>query len=250
MEFFLEQMFFEQKTIYETPWEKLDPPWLRFSEKTGDMLALSGAGVWLSELHGEITIPVTKRYETNVRSIYASTPKAKVVPMASIGRIFNDEGVAITPGLSLSIGNGSIAPRDSEIDYYEHIYNTLGVPSQERWNSCPLEKASKLVSQKPVPKGEYIFVHDDPSRDYHINPNLLPDIPVYPLVNDGDSILSFADVIYNAIEGHVMDSSFFWLAEHLPRKGKWYLHRYVKSAYLDVWSDFKRKQEWTIINGP
>jgi hypothetical protein len=61
------------------------------------------------------------------------------------------------------------------------------------------------------------------------------------------SILAYADLIRNATFGHVIDWSFFWLAEHIKRRGQWFLHRYAR-MHLAPFQNYSTKQVWTIVD--
>jgi hypothetical protein len=45
-----------------------------------------------------------------------------------------------------------MTPVKSQIDLYRNFYLRGGVPYWQRWNSCPIEQASKAVRQLPVPQ--------------------------------------------------------------------------------------------------
>jgi len=97
---------------------------------------------------------------------------------------------------------------------------------------------------------EYIFVHDDKTRNFVINKKYLNKEIYRPKHNLGlkttFTIFDYLKIIENSQEIHCMDSSFAALIDHMPQlKNKTkFLHRYVRKATLNPFY----KNNWTIID--
>jgi hypothetical protein len=231
-------------------WSEVNDTWLRLSLRTGDAIALAGAAVTLGERFGSITFPCLERDEVNVRSLFACTPTVKVVRLETIDRLFNENGLT-TPGVGLAIAVETDLPKNSKVDYYEHIYQTMGVPYEYRWTRNPLKIAAEQVEQVEACCDVYGFVHDDHSRGYAIDPVKVPAEDfrhefVFPEHQAGRSILAYSRLIKRAKFRHMIDSAFFWMCEHLRVGGT--LHRYAKPSRLPVWTNFKTRSPWTIVD--
>lgn len=148
---------------------------------------------------------------------------------------------------NLFLHNQRTSLSDTHLDQFERTYRNFGIPYRYRWDLCPVAEACKGVEQLEVPSEPYIFIHDDPARGFVIDRARLPEMPVYRTDSvRNESILSFKNVIENAAEVHVWDSSFFHLTEALNPKGKLYYHRYV-STYHKRYGDYKTIHKWTIL---
>lgn len=231
-------------------WSDVDDTWLRLSLRTGDAIALAGAAVTLGERFGSITFPCLARDEVNVRSLFACTPAVKVVRLEEIEKPFNRNGLT-TPGVGLTVAVETELPKNSKVDYYEHIYQSIGVPYEYRWTRNPLKIAAEQVEQIEADRDVYGFIHDDCSRGYGIDPRKVPTEDflhefVFPEYQPGRSILAYSRLILRAKFRHVIDSAFWWICEHLGAGGT--LHRYAKPTCLPVWTDFKTRSQWTIVD--
>lgn len=228
------------------------PPWLRTSCGMGDMIALSGAAVELAKIYGELKIPCLAHNLVSVRDLFINHPEIEIVEMQMYPeKTYTMEEIS-QPGINLVLGVELIDPRDSPVDCYAYLYRKLGINYDARWDSCPLTEASYKVGQCESPHEIYAFAHQDAERGMLFQLEKFSEETVklnvtLPITPEPVSILSFAEIIVEAKEVHVIDSAFFWLAEHLPCKGKRFLHRYAKKQFLPVWSDFERREDWTIV---
>lgn len=226
------------------------PPWLRTSLGMGDFIALSGAAVELAKIHGSLKIPCLAHNLISVRDLFRNYPEIEVNEI----KMYPDKTWTMKeiaePGTNLVLGVEVIDPRDSTVDCYEYLYRKLGIDYDARWSSCPLEQACYRVDQCVSPHEVYAFAHQDSRSLFKLEKfnEETRKLPVtLPITPEPVSILSFAEIMVMAKEIHVIDSAFFWMAEHLPCGGKRFLHRYAKKQYLPVWSDFERRQDWTIV---
>lgn len=222
----------------------VDPPWLRFTMGTGDFIALSGAAVSMDR---DLIIPCHEKNILSVRSFFAAHPKIQIVEAQKC-----EDSEALDYGIRLVVAREIIIPRYSPIDMFTHVYRTLDIPFADRWDKNPIGIASWMVEQIQPPSGQYIFVHEDPSRDYKIDRGKIKErqLPmIYPIERKGQSILAYAEIVRHAAAVHVIDSAFWWLTEMVGGiRGKPYLHRYARKPHLSVWSDYPYRQAWQVIN--
>lgn len=227
------------------------PPWLRVSAGFGDLIALSGAAIDQANQYGEIEIPCAAKYLASAEDLFRNHPNIKIIELdVSPGKRWRVDEIN-KPGVNLVVGIEEIDPRDCKTDCYQYLYEKLGIEYAKRWELCPLAEAVKGVEQAMADATGFAFVHHHVSRGFKIDPRRIPEadlrLPVViPEDIPGSSILRFGSLIINAEAGHCIDSVMFWMAEHLPRKGRWTLHRYAKRPHLAVWTDFLTRQLWRI----
>jgi hypothetical protein len=217
-----------------------------FCVGTGDLIACSGLIVILSRGHARFAVRCWDDDACNVASFFADHPNIKVetsiesVMTSDVDHQFNGPGFAFR----------NVLPA-VDVDFFENVYRSYGVPYAERWNSCPIPEAVKMVPQVPVPNCRYMFVHDDSTRRMVIDPRYLfaSGLKRYrPVYEAGRSILAFRDVIENAEQIHVIDSSFFHLCEQFNPRGALYFHRYPKQ-YRKVTGEYRTRHNWTVFPG-
>ena len=127
----------------------------------------------------------------------------------------------------------------------QSMYAQAGVPFEQRWNDfrCSRQPSCELVA----PKGDYIFVHDDPTRGFSIPEHRLPHriSVVKPVPGKADNIFSYWDLLENAKELHLIDSSFAILADSLPdlKATKIVVHLYARKGALPP----KYRKDWEIL---
>jgi hypothetical protein len=158
-------------------------------------------------------------------------------------------------------GRGKDCPRldslgkavNGEVDFVQTFYRQAGVPLGNRYNSWSLDRDTnaekELYDKFGISDGEeYIFVHDDSSRDFEILSDKLPtDIKIVRPQKGYTGVMPhYAGLIENAKEVHCIDSSFRLLTDQLNPKGKLYFHKYSRKS--DGWVVPTTKLDWTTIN--
>lgn len=118
----------------------------------------------------------------------------------------------------------------------QSFYNQANINYNLRWNNFiytnNVEKQNSLLEK--INK-EYIFIHDDESRNLKITKNINNNLNLFkPNHKLGEknsfTIFDYIKVIENAKEIHCMDSSFACLIDHMPElkdKPK-FIHRYIR----------------------
>lgn len=128
-------------------------------------------------------------------------------------------------------------PVPNENDVVQTFYRQGGIAYNKRWSSWHVdrnyESEKALLSKIGLSDGErYIFVHDDPSRNYNIkNENVRSDLRIIkPNLEYTKNIFDYCYLLENAEEIHCMDSSFRILCEHINTTGTLHFHQYAKGS--------------------
>jgi len=127
----------------------------------------------------------------------------------------------------------------------EHKYSSFqSLPRDE-------DREDKLFSELIPKNEEYIFFHDDTSRNMKIELSK----GMFTLQADKkytSCIFDYCKIIENAAEIHVIDSSFFFLTDCLHYHNsiqKLYCHRYIRiGSFLSSIEIPHHKKEWNILN--
>jgi hypothetical protein len=117
------------------------------------------------------------------------------------------------------------------IDQYfdKAFYSQFNLPIQTKWEKFhvdrDLNKEKELFDSLNIEKGKYIFLHEDISRNFIINRDLIQD-KTLPIItpHKTDNIFDWYTVIENAAEIHCICSSFKNLADTLNLKNELYYH--------------------------
>ena len=133
--------------------------------------------------------------------------------------------------------NQSTFLRDSK-KYDEVFYNQVNIDFEKRWSSFYYPRKEELEMKMfkecfDLVEGEYIFLHDDPTRGRVINRELLPKdkkiITPHQKFWDAD-ILDYRYVLENAFEIHCVNSSFADLMDSfdLSKVKRLCIHEYAR----------------------
>lgn len=144
--------------------------------------------------------------------------------------------------------------RTSSIPLELQFYRIAGVSLEKKWDSFYVardtEKEQELFERVSLPN-EYIFVHDDPSRNYDIKSQKInSELKVFrPNINLTENAFDYCTIIERAKEIHVIDSSFMFLIDCLDYnnpKQKLFVHRYAREN--NQWQLPILRKKWHILN--
>tara|TARA_Y100001973_G_C5164092_1_gene315119 strand:+ start:395 stop:1156 length:762 start_codon:yes stop_codon:yes gene_type:complete len=197
-----------------------------------------------SDLDNLLVLPVLNDHEASL--IAEHVARKKFLPPWKVCDIFALGGFNPENGLDHTGKLGEVETFD-EVFYVQAEVNYL-----ERWKSFyvpPNEQSQKLVLDKLqiCDYNNYIFVHDDASRDLNIKSEKLPKLPIvrpdHELGKLSDiAIFDYLEVLKMASEIHCIDSSFAAYIDHVPelKAKKKVIHRYVRKEndnprYLNNW---------------
>lgn len=217
----------------------------------GDALAMGGLAVWLSKRHGEFVFPYQTENVVSVREIFWGYPDVTLMPLdEALQSVMNyskaiyredPEELKVPAYLARTFVHLETEYRK---DSFQQAYEERGVPYVERWASSPVKMAASRVEQIPVPSAPYIFLHDDRNRIMEIHKRLPGLTIIRPTF--GKTVLAYKDLIEKAAQVHVIDSTFFHLAEQLMPRGQLFLHRYAR--YFEAPKhDYLTKHQWEIV---
>lgn len=110
----------------------------------------------------------------------------------------------------------------------EVFYEQLGINISESFNwEAQDGDQSESVLRKLYPERDFCFVHDDPSRGYHINPQT--DLPIVRNTIQSQTIFDYLPLLREAKEIHCMDSSFALMIDRSSNMAEnLFIHRSVR----------------------
>lgn len=230
-----------------------EPPLLIHHLGCGDGLLLAGGAVELAREFGALRFPVWEKQYPSFVEIFKSVPAVEVVPVRDEHHMVAYQRVVIMTGIYKKTHefwrqNGDSPLRDI-MSFDEMFYGEIGVPLQKKWDSFPWKfEGEPLRREQP-----YVFVHDDASRHYIIDPNRMgrhwtQDNMVAPDRNYGLRITDYAAALLGAAEVHCINSSFIWLRDLLPEVPgqRLFYHRYSRPWYRSDLPTFRLN--WEILD--
>ena len=114
--------------------------------------------------------------------------------------------------------------KNMNINFDEYFYTQAKLNFENKWSDFYIERnilsEKNLFDSLKLEKNKYIFVHDDESRGYIINDNLLPEgiKIIKPDIKLNNNFFDYIYTIENAKEIHCIDSSYLNLIDLLKIK--------------------------------
>jgi hypothetical protein len=143
--------------------------------------------------------------------------------------------------------------RDSGMSLERQFYKIAGVPIEKKWDSFYVDrdlKTEQALYDRLDPKEDYVFLHEDATRDFTINRRKIdPKFPI--IVADhvvAPNFFDYCTIIEKAKEIHVIDSSFMFLIDCLQYENpnqRLVIHRYAREN--PKWKLPILKKNWEII---
>jgi hypothetical protein len=132
----------------------------------------------------------------------------------------------------------------------EMFYKQFGLDFEKRWSDFYVERdpqrEKELFDKFDVKEGEYIIIHEDPSRNQFIDRSLfkskLKVVEIKPGITK--NIFDYCYLIENAAEAHCIDSAFLFLFDSINTKGNLFTHRYARGLYDSTTPNLKKN--WTV----
>lgn len=143
----------------------------------------------------------------------------------------------------------TLSPNFNHKSFDENFYLTQNIDFKLRWDNfkCDrdLSQENKLFEKFNLNEDDYIFVHDDETRNYIIREQyLLGKKVVRPLPKLTNNIFDYLTIIEKANEIHCMDSSFRMMIDSYGIGKKLYFHTYCRGHKNLAQS----KNNWILIN--
>ena len=213
----------------------------------GDHIITNGLLRELCKRYDYIHYPVKYHNAFNIMRMFEDieeklifTPVANDADMLALSRRHNN---------LIKLGIFSESSRIQKGEYFcQWFYRTANVDYEKRWSSFFIPENKENILDLEMT--DYIFVHDDPSRNLHVNKKYLNKNKVYKPnhklgKNTKYTIFDYKDIIKNSVEIHCMDSSFACYIDHVDefRHKNKFVHRYIRKENLNPYY----KNNWQII---
>jgi hypothetical protein len=216
----------------------------------GDSIICNGMVNELTQQFESTTIFCKKKYQASISNMYSFTPKIKILSVENDIEAFKI--IEKTKNLfakTLVIGFNFLIP-NSNLKFEEQFYLQANVKHIKKWESFYIgrnfQKENYLLNKAP---NNFIFVHDDSSRQMLISDKYLKNKKVFKVdTSITNNIFDYCACIEQASEIHVIDSCFMFLVDCLKYKNpkqKLFVHRY--SRFNEDWLLPVLKKNWTII---
>ena len=124
------------------------------------------------------------------------------------------------------------------------FYEDAGLNYNISYDYFPIDNIKKIQQYEP-PKGNYVFMHEGGSSGEWMIKDKFKG-PPYKIVrpNPEVSMLRYCDIIKNAKEIHVIDSSWIQLIDRIDITGELYFHQYARPTDWDM----RLKKDWIYIH--
>ena len=191
----------------------------------GDHITLSPLVRHLVQTNESVSLVVKPWYLKNVKFLYRDLPEDKL-SFVECPTDYEAQAIFNThrgPKLK-HFYQGTWINEDKKVFFEDGWYTSVGLDKSFRKENFHVPRDSEAEAftyDSLVSNGEYIFVHDDPSRGYNIEVDYKGQV-----IRSHDYpdflVFDFMEVLERAKEVHVMYSSFFALMEMMDKPC--YLH--------------------------
>jgi len=205
----------------------------------GDAIMLNGMVRHFAETE-PVCIFVQKHQEESVRFMYRDIEdrvKIKVVDTTNAQEMWSQVEGKILPlatyKLPTHVWNYIMeGPPTDMVNWADSVYIQAGIPPKYMYSKFKVvrDKSREITCEYD----DYIFVHDDASRNMNIkvdHPNVFRITP--EVLKKSSNIFDFLTIIENAKEVHCMDSSHAWMINmmNIGDPSKNFLHLDTKGNY-------------------
>jgi hypothetical protein len=235
----------------------------------GDLILCIGLFRSLLKSHSSLEILVTRKYLKSMSAAFSKTPAVRVTPLPKFPEGIFFSRLELLSGYLIGatrrivgrkflplgyLGRNFFGVRRS-LRFDQSFYAQAKVEFSNRWDSFLVdslnERADQLRILLRLEDDPYVFIHEDPSRGFIIKRNLLPEgirviSPLPP--SSGYDIWDYGEVLRQADEIHVIESSFAAFVESLDIRSRKSAHRYSRPEAKGDWNhEFTYKSDWHII---
>jgi hypothetical protein len=224
----------------------------------GDHLVCNGLYRTLLDNYSFCVLPVVRRYYKEISIMFEDESRMRIYPVPNLywqnyfhklEQVFEKNYNIVKLG---SFGDDFMANPNLRLD--ASFYQQANVDLENRWSRFyfprEIEKEKTLLAKLTSPGDPYIFLHEDTSRNFTIDRNLIvTDLPIVTPDSESSFLLTnYAAVIENATEVHCIESSFSALVESLNPQGKKFAHRYARpEAKNDYRYEYTYKADWSVL---
>ena len=227
----------------------------------GDHLLCNGIYREYASKYVLCVVGVTKKYEQSIKRMLVDVPNIRIASYpdkyshaysVAHGKILQKiEGFDV---LMLGIfGKDFLVDPNLRLD--AHFYKQADLDLDLRWSNFNYgrdkEKERQLYEYFGCEDSDYIFLHEDETRNFLVRRDLLPSNVriIKPDVSLKEfDFFDYTMVIENAMEIHCIESSFVAFIETLPISVPKFAHRYARpEAKNDFCHEFTYRSSWNIL---
>lgn len=206
---------------------------IRHNLGLGDHIVVAPIVASLARNNDKIRVACYPHNMESVKSLFINYPNVEVV----------QDNVNLEWNYNLGFYN-PIAKRNDEsfVDWFYRQSAELNKGKRIYIDYSYIYKAVDKISQFPIPKEDYIFLHEDLERGFKIDRSKLPEMRIV-VPTKAKSILSYANLLMGAKEVHVIDSSFLHLAGALK------IDKVIYHSYARYGSEknYKLNKNWIML---
>lgn len=204
----------------------------------GDHIICNGIIRSYAEKYERVFLFVKPRNILNVQHMYRDLSNVRYISLEDL-EIHNF--IKFSPQNNyLIVGHEKLheqLKKSRSLTFDEIFYNMAEIPFEDKWNKFHLPRdlqreKDTFFNKLRLKDGEpYIFLHEDPNRNYFLNRKLIPkNIKIIKPSDYKDiSLFDFVYTIENCQELHLMDSSFSCLVDTMQiKKDNIFIHLYVR----------------------
>jgi len=186
----------------------------------GDHIILNGLIRSIIKPNIKYYMFVKQQYQTSVKFMYRDLFNLELIPVDDDSEVKYWLNFFQIQNL-IKIGFENLNITDQYFD--KAFYSQFNLSIEDKWKKFyvnrDLEAENKLFQSLNIEKGKYIFLHEDTSRNFKINRDLIQDKSLHIVEpHQTDNIFDWYTVIENAAEVHCICSSFKHLADSLDLK--------------------------------
>ena len=160
---------------------------------------------------------------------YMNKDLANVVVVSVNGDTEANEWVRGFDGEKMICGHTGEGWHFKRNGFDEVFYEQLGINILESFNwEAQDGDQGEVVLRKLYPQRDFCFVHDDPSRGHHINPQT--DLPIVRNTIQSQTVFDYLPLLREAKEIHCMDSSFALMIDRSDITENLFIHRKVRQV--------------------
>lgn len=211
---------------------------LRWHLGLGDAIVCNALVRHLAVHWGQVFVPARRANVVSEQFMWRELPNVHVVPVSG------DEEVASKAtkfdGQVMRLGFWARDGFD-KTKWNHEFYRQVGLNPQQGYAGFDLARSPEREVQ-PGPK-PYVFVHEDPLRDFRIDQGKLPNLPIER--PDGRTcIFDYLPLLEQAEEIHCIDSCFALLADYLPslEASRLVWHRYARNGTPPIY-----RKDWAVL---
>jgi hypothetical protein len=227
----------------------------------GDHILCSGIYREIAKNYSKCVIPVVQKYSRSIRQMLRDVPNIEIISyrtelwnlrMLAHRNYFIQRGYDV---LNLgTYGLGFFENEKKKLD--QNFYDQADLPLDKKWSSFNYvrnpEKEKDLFNLLGCNQGDYIFLHDDPARNFNIDIRKIESefriIRADNALARDFTIFDYFLVLENASELHCIESSFSALIENCLMGVPKFAHRYARPAViLDERHHITFKSKWNIV---